>query len=137
AARNENEQVYQDFCNGATFEVLARKYGRSESQLRRIIRQEQYRHVQELPLDYMPNPKEFSRPDADAVILAPMPEPERAPRKARPPAGLPPYLASLYETPLLTAEQDRHLFRKYNYLKYRASQLRDSLDPKRPKTRVM
>jgi RNA polymerase primary sigma factor len=50
---------------------------------------------------------------------------------------LPPYLASLYEVSLLTREQEMHLFRQYNYLKYRASALRESLDPKRPNARVM
>ena len=38
------------------------------------------------------------------------------------PAGLPPYLASLYEVPLLTREQEGYLFRKFNYLKYKAQQ---------------
>ena len=53
------------------------------------------------------------------------------------PSGLPPYLASLYEVPLLTREQEAHLFRKMNYLKYKASRLRDKLDVNRPKSRLM
>ena len=40
------------------------------------------------------------------------------------PAGLPPYLASLYEVPLLTREQEAHLFRKFNFLKYKAGEAR-------------
>ena len=51
--------------------------------------------------------------------------------------GLPPYLASLYEMPLLTREQEAHLFRKYNYLKYKAAKLRDELDPAQPKSSLM
>jgi RNA polymerase primary sigma factor/RNA polymerase sigma factor len=66
-----------------------------------------------------------------------MPAANTAVRKIRPPAGLPPYLASLYETPLLTPEQERHLFRKYNYLKYRAAKLREKLNPARPQVRLM
>ena len=50
----------------------------------------------------------------------------------RAPKGLTPYLASLYDTPLLTREQEQHLFRKYNYLKYLASQLREELDLENP-----
>ena len=53
------------------------------------------------------------------------------------PAGLPPYLARLYEVPLLTREQEEHLFRKFNYLKYKASQLREQLDPARAKSSLM
>ena len=50
---------------------------------------------------------------------------------------MPPYLASLYEVPLLTREQEAHLFRKFNYLKYRAAKLREGLDPARAKSSVM
>jgi RNA polymerase primary sigma factor/RNA polymerase sigma factor len=53
------------------------------------------------------------------------------------PPGLPPYLASLYEVPLLTPQQEVHLFRKLNYLKYKASRLREQLDPKSPSTALM
>ena len=83
--------------------------------------------IRELPLDYMSS-NEFSRRNAARTILAPLPEAEVAPRKVKPPTGLPHYLASLYEVPLLTPEQERHLFRKYNFLKYRASRLRDQLN---------
>jgi RNA polymerase primary sigma factor len=92
--------------------------------------------VMEYSLDFMPS-REFSRPGASERILAPLPPSPVAPRKARRPADLPPYLASLYEVPLLTAEQERHLFRQYNFLKYRASKLRDELDPARPGLRLL
>jgi RNA polymerase primary sigma factor/RNA polymerase sigma factor len=39
--------------------------------------------------------------------------------------------------PLLTREQEAHLFRKYNFLKYQAAKLRDELDPAQPKAGVM
>lgn len=47
------------------------------------------------------------------------------------PHGTPPYLASLYEFPLLTREQEFVIFRKMHYLKYEAAQLqrRLSLSP--------
>ena len=57
------------------------------------------------------------------------------PRGSKPPAGLPPYLASLYgDGTLLGREQEAHLFRKMNYLKHRALKLRERLDPARAKT---
>ena len=49
----------------------------------------------------------------------------------------PPYLAGLYEIPLLTGEQETHLFRKMNYLKYKANTLRTTLDKEKPKILVM
>ena len=58
-------------------------------------------------------------------------------KKSRLPSGLPPYLASLYEVPLLTRKQEAYLFRKMNYLKYKAGRLRAKLDPARPKRGLM
>ncbi|MEM0926529.1 MAG: sigma-70 family RNA polymerase sigma factor [Planctomycetota bacterium] len=48
-------------------------------------------------------------------------------RQATKPANLPSYFAHLYATPLLTADEELHYFRRYNYLRYRAAQIRDSL----------
>jgi RNA polymerase primary sigma factor/RNA polymerase sigma factor len=107
---------------------------RQSEQLER--RRERARRIADLPLEYMPS-GEFRRTDAEKRIVAAMPAADSAARKMRAPAGLPPYLASLYETPLLTAEQERHLFRKYNYLKYRAAKLREKLNPTRPQIRLM
>lgn len=52
-------------------------------------------------------------------------------------SDLPPYLAGLYEIPLLTSEQELHLFRKMNYLKYKANKLRSELDVEKPKVHLM
>ena len=51
--------------------------------------------------------------------------------------GMPSYLAGLYEIPLLSPEQEMHLFRKMNYLKYKADKLRKTLDVEKPKVRTM
>ena len=70
-------------------------------------------------------------------ILQPPPERDQPAKKLRVPSGMPSYLANLYDVPLLTREQEAHLFRKMNYLKYKARRLRDTLDPSRPKSRLM
>lgn len=95
-----------------------------------------YEQVRQLPLEFMTS-AEFDTPDAAERILAPLPPLPSPQRKARPPKDLSPYLASLYEVPLLSRQQEAHLFRRYNYLKYRASTLRDSLDPQRLDARVV
>ena len=77
----------------------------------------------ELPLDYMPS-DEFSRRGAEKRIMAPIPDPETPPRRTRAPKDLPSYLSALYEVAILTRAQEQHLFRKYNYTKYRAEKLR-------------
>ena len=122
----DKRKIYQEYRLGTSVEALAKRYGRTRTTIYRVINEFRARRVLELPLEYVPSP-EFQRPDADKVILAPLPESQQKPAKLRRPSGLPPYLASLYEIPLLTAEQERHLFRKYNYLKYKAAKLRQQL----------
>ena len=81
--------------------------------------------IMELPLDYIPNElfaRVRSREAGERRCSGRCRRGEPPLKKARLPSGLPPYLASLYEVPLLTREQEVHLFRKMNYLKYKASQ---------------
>jgi RNA polymerase sigma factor (sigma-70 family) len=78
----------------------------------------------------------FHEPDAEDVILTSPPE-TTLPTPTRIPPGLPPYLASLYSIPLLTREEEVYYFRKMNYLKFKASELRKTIDPLRPKTKDM
>ena len=50
-------------------------------------------------------------------------------------AGLSPYLASLYQTRLLTRDEEQFYFRRMNWLKFRAATLRGSLDRRRASLR--
>ncbi|MFO7901112.1 MAG: sigma-70 family RNA polymerase sigma factor [Planctomycetota bacterium] len=130
-------KIYREYRSGTSVDVLALRFARTKTSIYRVVNEVRAGKVYELPLDYMYNP-EFDRSDAEGVILGPVPAAaDQKPRKSRIPAGLPHYLASLYEVPLLTREQEQHLFRKFNYLKYRASKLREQLDPARPKSTVM
>jgi RNA polymerase primary sigma factor len=77
----------------------------------------------------------FQAPDAERLILDQ--EPPAAPRELdqqtwKPVRALPAHLARLCEAPLLRPEEERRLFRRMNYAKYRADQLRRQLDPERP-----
>jgi RNA polymerase primary sigma factor/RNA polymerase sigma factor len=132
----QKTRIYQAFKRGTSVERLMKQFGRTKTTIYRILNEVRAQRIMELPLDLIPNPR-FSRKGADAACLGPMPEVDAPARKARRPAGLPPYLASLYEMPLLTREQEQHLFRKYNYLKYKASKLRAELDPAQPRAALM
>ncbi len=129
-------KIYQQYRRGGSVDALAKRYGRTQGSVYRIVAEMRARRLLELPLDFIPNPR-FSRKGADKAILQPMPAPDQPTKKPRRPAGLPPYLASLYEIPLLTKEQEQHVFRKFNYLKYKANKLRKELDLDRPKAALM
>jgi RNA polymerase primary sigma factor len=132
----QKTRIYQAFKRGTSVEKLMKQFGRTKTTIYRVLNEVRAQRIMELPLDFIPNPR-FARKGAEAACLAPMPEPETPTRKVRRPAGLPPYLASLYEMPLLTREQEQHVFRKYNFLKYRAAKLREELDVAAPKAALM
>ncbi len=132
----QKTRIFQAFKRGATVDKLMKQFGRTKTTIYRVINEVRAARIMELPLDLIPNPR-FSRKGAEKTCLGPMPESDSPAKKARRPSGLPPYLASLYEMPLLTREQEAHLFRKYNFLKYKASKLREELDPAQPKSSLM
>jgi RNA polymerase primary sigma factor len=125
-------RIYRLSRRGLSTEVLASQFGRTRSSIYRVINEMRARRILGVKLEYMAHAS-FEEPAAAREILAEMPAPAdgKAPRRSKAPKGLPPYLASLYEVPLLSREQEMHLFRKMNFLKFRANQLRDRLDPLR------
>lgn len=133
---DDKKVVYQQFRRGTSISALSKRYGRTRSSVLRILGEQRAIRLMDLPLDYMPNP-EFENTKLEAEILGPMPQALTPPRRSKPPAGLPPYLAALYDSQLLTREQEYHLFRKMNYLKFKASKLRSELDSKQPKSSTM
>jgi len=100
---------------------------RAENARRKARAQE----LKERPIEFMYH-ESFDEPGAEEEILGPAPESPQRNRLPKAPSGLPPYLASLYQYPLLTREQEAYYFRKMNYLKYKASQLLEKLNPSRP-----
>jgi RNA polymerase primary sigma factor len=120
---------------GVSAEVLAGQYGRTRSSVYRLINEMRARRLLDAKLEFIDHAS-FGVPGSTAEILGPIPEPAdgKGPRRPKAPKGLPPYLASLYEVPLLDREQEMHLFRKMNYLKHRASDVRAKIDPSKAKT---
>ena len=128
-------QVYLRYRMGVSVDVLAAQFHRTRSSIYRLINEVRAGRILETKLEFIPNPG-FDDPAAEAEIMAPMPPPAggKAPRRPKAPKGLPPYLASLYEVPLLDREQEMHLFRQMNFLKSKAHKLRDAIEPARAKT---
>jgi len=88
------------------------------------------RRWKENPPDWLHN-VEFELSDAKEQILdAPEVEPTKSPTP-RIPKDLPPYLRSLYLTPLLSRELERDLFRRYNFSKYLLAQMLQAVDPEK------
>ena len=132
-------KIHEQYQHGESVESLAERFGRTRTSIYRIIAEMRARRIMELPLDFIANDA-FSRVKShqrEERFLAPMPDSTLPAKQLRMPSGLPPYLASLYETPLLSRKQEAHLFRKMNYLKYKAARFRAKLDASRPKRKLM
>ncbi len=128
----QKQDIYQKFRRGVSVERLAKQFERTPATIYRIVGQVRAEKLLAQPVDFMDSP-EFHKKSAEKEIMGEPPEVNRKSTTLRPPAGLPPYLASLYTIPLLTREQEQYWFRKMNYLKYRGAGLQKKIDPKRPK----
>jgi RNA polymerase primary sigma factor len=134
------QKIFQQFRQGDSVDALAKRFCRTKTSIYRIVNEVRAKTVFDLPLDYIPNENfetivEQSREEES--LLGPIPEDSTTKRKSRLPSGLPSYLASLYEVSLLDREQEAHLFRKMNYLKFKATKTRDELDSDRPRAAQM
>ncbi|MEW4526820.1 MAG: sigma-70 family RNA polymerase sigma factor [Maioricimonas sp. JB045] len=131
---NKKQEIYQRYRRGVSADRLARDFCRTRTSIYRIIGEVRADRLFEQPIDYMDS-DDFRTPDAEEFILGPPPEVEKKGPRVKAPPGLPPYLASLYTIPLLTREEEVYYFRKMNYLKFRAAELRETIDRNRPKAR--
>lgn len=112
---------------------LRKQGGQSANASQRRIIAAEVEQLLRQPIDLMYHPS-FEAPNAEELLRRA--EPRRRSTRfgasvlaPRVPGGLTPYLASLYQTELLTAEEESYLFRKMNFRKFQAARLRDALDP--------
>jgi RNA polymerase sigma factor (sigma-70 family) len=140
----EKAGVYRGFLGDDSVADLAKRFKRTRGSIYRIVNEMRARQLLHRPISYVYNPQ-FDLPNADEIILGPSREgtwvsdagdsaPARRRKRPKVPADLPPYLKALYEVPLLSAEQERDLFRRYNYYKYKADKLRRQIDLNRVRT---
>jgi RNA polymerase primary sigma factor len=125
--------IFNSYRRGIAVDTLARRFQRTRTSIYRVVNEIRAQRLLDQTFDCIEHPS-FDDPSKEAEILAEMPDAEgfEAARHAlRVPKDAPPELAALYETPLLTREQEAHLFRKMNYLKHKAKQLRNRLEPAR------
>jgi RNA polymerase sigma factor (sigma-70 family) len=118
-----------------------RQQGKQRPNRRAELHRQRAEQIRDLLIEFVPHPL-FEQQAAEAAANGHPLEIETlepaAPLPLRPsndasdrPAGARGYMASLYDTPLLTRDEEAALFRRLNYVKYRATVLRATLDPAR------
>ena len=121
--------IFNSFRRGISVDTLAKRFQRTRSSMYRIINEIRAQRLLDLTVEYMPHVS-FEDSAMEPIILADMPdlaEYEANQRRLRTPKDAPPELASLYEVPLLSKDQEQHLFRKMNYLKFKANRALDKV----------
>jgi RNA polymerase primary sigma factor len=107
---------------------IAAAFECSCAEVQAVLREVQIRQWKEELPRYIYN-ELFDAPNADELILEAPEPPAGLPSETRVPNDLPAYLRSLYMVPLFTPELERDLFRRYNYLKFKAARKIRALDP--------
>jgi RNA polymerase sigma factor (sigma-70 family) len=123
--------IYSDFQEGQPVDLIAKRFGRTRSSMYRVINEVRAERLIREPVDYIFS-AEFDDLGREAEFIGPMPGEEEFFNKVkamRPPKDVEAHMAHLYERPLLSREQEAHLFRKMNFLKHRLNQRQQELDP--------
>lgn len=133
----QRRQIFHAVRRGTPIRKLVEKFSRTRSGIYRIANEYRAKVLIEQPIEYMAS-EEFLLPDAEELILELPVENETPDQVAVDHQGeLPEYLADLYAFPLLSREEEGPLFRRMNYLKFKAKRLRESLSESRERVSNM
>jgi RNA polymerase primary sigma factor len=123
------QAIFTSYRRGIDVTTLAKEVRRTPTSIYRVINEVRAERILAHPLEYIYHPC-FDDRSKEAEIIADMPDAaayEAKRRTMRAPKDVPAELASQYEWPLLTKDQEQHLFRKMNYLKFKADRLRSAV----------
>ncbi len=127
-------RILRGYRRGLSLAVLARKFDRPRSAIHRALLEGRAESLSLKKIHFIDDPLLHGR-DAEAAIDAIIGQEaivssdQRSADESRIPRSLPPYLAALYRTPLLSPSRERGLFLQLNYRKYQFIHTRRKLDP--------
>lgn len=127
---------------GRSLASIARKFDASLASVHRVLLDERIVRLSRRKAKFIDDPL-YHADDADAAIEeiaridGALSDVGNSTADARVPRDLPPYLQQLYRTPLLSPQQERALFLKFNYHKFRFATARRQLDPQLARSREL
>jgi RNA polymerase sigma factor (sigma-70 family) len=127
--------IYDAFQEGHNVDLISKRSKSKRSGLLSVVNEVHPGRLDQPHVEYIPS-AEFDNPDNHDLFISPMPGEEAFMEKVesmRAPKEVDASMAYLYEWPLLNAEQERHLFRKFNYLKHCLQTLQQSMNTTRPR----
>ena len=130
----QKRNLSQDFAKGLRPKELTKRYRRSRSSIYRLIGELEAKDLQAEPIEYIYNP-EFDLPGfgqrLGPLAIAPPPDTFFSAE------AMPEFLQKLCEEPPLSHAEELLLFRRYNYLKFRAELLRQNLKSRQNPVKLM
>jgi RNA polymerase sigma factor (sigma-70 family) len=138
----ERARISRGARRGRSLKAIARRIGRPRWVVYRALMDRRIDKVSARKVRFIDDPL-YHQSDSDEIIRAitgadgGMTAAPSSPLDSRVPRDLPPYLQALYRTPLLSPQQERALFLKFNYHKYRFVQARRKLEPQMARSREL
>lgn len=150
--RSGDRQIILDYFNqGWSVQKIAKRYAKARSSIYRVVSYQRAELLKSQPVNYIPNPL-FELPEADQIILHQLPAEAQAaaaaheaasPKKKDPdkstttpetdapiPKDWPAHFTEIFRQPVIPPEIELDLFRRMNYLKYKAAHLQQTLKSK-------
>jgi RNA polymerase sigma factor (sigma-70 family) len=137
----ERKRILELLSTGMPLETIAQTLGRAPSTIDRLVHENRTDRLRDLQIDFIHNPL-FDLKDADNIILGVLAQKSLNQARAtvatgtnekandllmaRMPRDLPAFLAQVFQTPVMPQEIETDSFRRMNYLKFKASKLRDA-----------
>ena len=128
----QRQKIARAYRRGSGLKELSLKFGRPRTAIYRAIVEERLDRLGKKKVKFIDDPL-YHQDDSDIVVreialTEGLPE-KGKPEDARVPKDLPPYLADLYRTPLLSPGRERVLFIEFNYYKFQFVTARRNLEP--------
>jgi len=145
---DQRKEIYKQYQNKVSIFDLMRQFGRSRTNIYRAIGIEKAAQLLDIQTSYIHSP-DFDDPGIQARMLDPEPglftanytgkqdHGTRLEEKKIDQNSITTYMRDIYQTPLLTAAQEKFLFRRYNYLKYLMIRLQKNINRKEPSARTL
>lgn len=144
AAESVNDEdrtrIVRGYRKGLALRALARRTCRTRSAVYRVLMEERMAKLNRRKVKFLDDPL-YHQEDAEDVVNAIASQNDLIIASSidgsRIPRDLPPYLADLYRTPLLSVARERGLFLKFNYHKFRFVTARRRLEPEFARSREL
>ena len=139
----ERLRILRGYRRGLAIGAIAKRACRPRQAIYRVIVEERLAKLAKRKVKFIDDPL-YHDDGAGQAVASILSQDElvttaagRAAEESRVPRDLPPYLAALYRTPLLTPARERALFLAFNYHKFRFVAARRALEPQFARAREL